>query len=422
MSVVFSLYKSAKKFLSAPLAIEQGINSQSKNHEITMNRTRKQTADASEDPRECITQNIAPNGLKSSDTKTKRGRTNQDSRDSTEWPTSKKRKTPLESQTIVKEKQCLKTQPVVEILVRDNELSSHQSSIKSTVFLNQEKIDEDRRSSKEFTPKHTSPNTGTTSDESKPDAKVQHYKFGSEEPETYIPLEKSNMNRQSAEIDGEDRDLEEVEDDEDEDDAPDAITIQESEQAARLKLKNAAVAIEAQRLKSRQKRKEREEEKNMRSLEEKQTKYKAEKSISHSKIGIEKPEPKSPFANMIDLETEPAKLSFNHQDALPELLPMEYLEDDDSDDSPRPSVSSRQPKPNRPKRIKFDNLVEKPPKDYHVGSTTYRVLQPSCQELAPKAAFGARRTKETWLQGRTGKKQGSNRQQFSKSFVKHQIL
>lgn len=70
------------------------------------------------------------------------------------------------------------------------------------------------------------------------------------------------------------------------------------------------------------------------------------------------------------------------------------------------------------KKTKFADLVEKKPKDRRKGSTTYRVSEALSTKLAPKAAFNARLTKESWLQGRPGKLLATNRRPFSNSFSK----
>jgi U3 small nucleolar RNA-associated protein 16 len=85
--------------------------------------------------------------------------------------------------------------------------------------------------------------------------------------------------------------------------------------------------------------------------------------------------------------------------ALPEFLPDEYLEDEDSEDEM--AVELTQPA-KKAKKIKFTELLEKKPKDYRKGSTTYRVAEAPSKKMAPKSSFNARTVKESWLQGRSG--------------------
>lgn len=100
--------------------------------------------------------------------------------------------------------------------------------------------------------------------------------------------------------------------------------------------------------------------------------------------------------------------------SLPDMLPAEYLEDTEPqdimalDDLPRKKA----------KKTKFQHPVEKGPKDRRVGSTTYRVTKPTSSNLAPKSSKNARNVKESWLQGRSGKTGGINRQSFTKGFFK----
>lgn len=97
--------------------------------------------------------------------------------------------------------------------------------------------------------------------------------------------------------------------------------------------------------------------------------------------------------------------------SLPEFLPEEYLEDDESDDE----MALDLVKPTkRAKKTKFAELIEKKPKDVRKGSTTYRVAEARSTKLAPKSSFNARAVKESWLQGRAG----SSRKSVSSGFFK----
>jgi U3 small nucleolar RNA-associated protein 16 len=101
--------------------------------------------------------------------------------------------------------------------------------------------------------------------------------------------------------------------------------------------------------------------------------------------------------------------------ALPDLLPAEYLQDEESENG---ALIDSEPAEKKPKKMKFTDLVEKKPKDRRKGSTIYRVSEVRSTKLAPKASPTARSLKESWLQGRPGKVLGTNRKPFSGGFFK----
>lgn len=101
---------------------------------------------------------------------------------------------------------------------------------------------------------------------------------------------------------------------------------------------------------------------------------------------------------------------------LPDLLPAEYLEEDDEAPEANHMHSNL---PSRPARAdKLRHLLEKRPKDKRVGSTTYRVAESRNTHLPPKASKLARALKESWLQGRAGSKIKPNRKPFNPGFIK----
>lgn len=110
---------------------------------------------------------------------------------------------------------------------------------------------------------------------------------------------------------------------------------------------------------------------------------------------------------------EPIPQEVTSKYSLPDLLPLEYLNDDE--DPQIQSSTSKLPVA-RPRKIKFDVLEQKI-KDRRVGNTTYRVCKASSKSLAPKAALNARKIKEAWLQGRRGKKLESCRKAFINKFI-----
>jgi U3 small nucleolar RNA-associated protein 16 len=118
----------------------------------------------------------------------------------------------------------------------------------------------------------------------------------------------------------------------------------------------------------------------------------------------------------VDAEELGAKkpLLLSTKKPLPDMLPAEYLEDTE----PQDVLPFDQFPTKKAKKTKFHLTAEKEPKDRRVGSTTYRVTKASSTILAPKSSSQARNTKESWLQGRSGKKGGTNRTPFTKGFFK----
>lgn len=97
--------------------------------------------------------------------------------------------------------------------------------------------------------------------------------------------------------------------------------------------------------------------------------------------------------------------------SLPEFLPEEYLEDNESEDEMalEPLNGAK-----KVKKMKFTQLIDKKPKDIRKGSTTYRISEVRSTKLAPKSSHNAKSVKESWLQGRAG----ANRKSFSSGFFK----
>lgn len=113
-------------------------------------------------------------------------------------------------------------------------------------------------------------------------------------------------------------------------------------------------------------------------------------------------------------KSKPQKINEHN---LPDLLPLEYLEDTVDEPTTLAETESMQP---RPKKTKFLDLVEKKAKDKKKGSTTYRVRE-SKQDtrLAPKVSKSSMSMKEAWLNGGVRKdgKGGSLRKPMKSSFL-----
>ncbi|KUJ19076.1 uncharacterized protein LY89DRAFT_731498 [Mollisia scopiformis] len=246
--------------------------------------------------------------------------------------------------------------------------------------------------------------------------KTNHRRFDSEEP-----VEEVFSTTREPAGNAEDSQSEEHEDEDSDDDAPEAVGMQEAAQTIRAREKDAAKAVKEQAAASRQKRKEREEtlRKQAESTKKRKPKTEVERLEDRVIITIESDDDEDEKVRAdieaIDDEDDvapPTRIS-RHRD-VPDLLPLEFLEDDD----PNEVIAAEEAPRIAPRKKKFKELLEKGPKDRRVGKTTYRVTKTQSTNLAPKAAHNARSVKESWLQGRSGMKIDSNRKPFSKGFFK----
>lgn len=110
-----------------------------------------------------------------------------------------------------------------------------------------------------------------------------------------------------------------------------------------------------------------------------------------------------------------SSVSLSTKRSLPDMLPAEYLEDTE----PHDLILFDELPRKKAKKTKFHQSTEKEPKDRRIGNTTYRVTKASSTNLAPKSSSQARNTKESWLQGRSGKSISTNRTPFTKGFFKN---
>ncbi|CAL3970699.1 unnamed protein product [Diplocarpon coronariae] len=194
-------------------------------------------------------------------------------------------------------------------------------------------------------------------------------------------------------------------------DAPEAIGIQEAAEEVRSRERSAAKAVREQLFATRKKRKERDEILKKQSENGKKRKLETalhplSKAISSEDEQEEEPvEPRLTFNDTRSLLTSRA--------ALPDFLPAEYLDDTEPQAAMTNTKTLERP---RPKKTKFLDVASKQPKDRRIGTTTYRVAKPESTKLAPKSSFQARSIKESWLQGRSGKKVEATRRPFGKAF------
>ncbi|KAF5876284.1 putative immediate-early protein [Botrytis fragariae] len=262
----------------------------------------------------------------------------------------------------------------------------------------------------------------------------KHKRFDSAEPEPE-PATEGKSERIEAE---------EEEDESSDDDAPEEVTTNEAAKSAKEKEREATKAIEEQEAASKKKRQEKAANlKRQAEISSKKRKLdiasgqdemlppaqksKVEVTSSTEKADIDMDEESNTLEgegtadgrldSEDDIEEINRTFAIPGQGPLPDLLPAEFLEDDDVD-SPEPgrlhsSLPTRSVKPDKLRR-----LLEKKPKDKRVGSTTFRVAENRNSLLPPKASNQARSLKESWLQGRAGTKIKPNRKPFSQGFIK----
>lgn len=95
---------------------------------------------------------------------------------------------------------------------------------------------------------------------------------------------------------------------------------------------------------------------------------------------------------------------------LPDLLPEDFLEDDDADSEDEALVEEERPR--QPKKIKFA-YEEKKPKDKRLGATTFRVAQVAKEGFAPKVS----RTTVSAKASLQGSRKGQVRKPVASGFV-----
>ncbi|RDW65364.1 hypothetical protein BP5796_10056 [Coleophoma crateriformis] len=256
-------------------------------------------------------------------------------------------------------------------------------------------------------------------------ARPKHRKFGSDEPEIELPETELQIHTaESLESENESSD----------DEAPEEVVTQNAGQEARRDLKAAAKALEEQESKNRKKRRERDaflkqqaekatkkrkqqEDAAGRSMESDASDSEGDNSaafnvdVANVEASVESPEESSADVLVGVLNK---KSAINKRASLPDLLPSEFLDDGESEESDNEVVVEESQR--KSKKIKFSDLVEKKPKDLRKGSTTFRVAESRSKLLAPKASIQARKTKEEWIQGRPGKNGAKNRKPFSSGF------
>ncbi|CZR61617.1 uncharacterized protein PAC_11514 [Phialocephala subalpina] len=244
--------------------------------------------------------------------------------------------------------------------------------------------------------------------------KTKHRRFDSEEPAeeffSTAPEKSTQDNWENQEV----ADEEEIDDSED--DAPEAIGMQEAAETIRSREKDTAKAVKEQVNATKQKRKERDEALRKQSESAKKRKSKTKtKEFIEIDSEVDKEDSDAAHNGMVTKENVIRPTKILNSRSLPDLLPLEFLKDDDPEEV---LAIEEAPKKASKNKRKFRDLLEKVPKDRKIGGTTYRVSKAQSTNLAPKAALNARSVKESWLQGRSGKKVDPYRKPISKGFFK----
>ncbi|KFX90627.1 hypothetical protein O988_08110 [Pseudogymnoascus sp. VKM F-3808] len=193
-----------------------------------------------------------------------------------------------------------------------------------------------------------------------PVPKPKHKKFSDNDPIEVVPPAQP-----------EEKIEEEDEDESSDDDAPEEVGAEAAQSKAKESAREAAKAAEQKEAAERQKRKDRDAQLKAQAQAAKKRKHAEESldesaTLENSSIGI-------------DVGRASAKPRFDRS-TLPDLLPEDFLEDEESEDE-APVVEEKR----QPKKIKFA-YEEKKPKDKRLGSTTFRVAQVAKEGFAPKVS------------------------------------
>lgn len=432
MSAISRLYETAKSLIlnqpQVPEDIERNSLSNSP-HEITRTNKRDLNVNMLSDLEDTFVKDSSQ-PLYPTETKKKRNRFNcQEDNKATFGSSAKKQKTlPLREKNldVIKTPKTLRLKEKLQ--KKDKNESGSQDVLtsikKKTSHI--EKGDDSYELSKINESNITTPmnQDGIRNSDVTPFYTAQHYRFGSDDE-----LEKQLQSSALANVSRKNIFSHESEH-ESEDDSPETVTIQESKQAIESKINDITKAIAAKKLKVQKKKKLNQKRKKKQADNvdvENDPNNNIELSVLDLPIEIKQKEhdhdtiPQKHLSNICQSSPEKSKLklSITANQSLPELLPLEYLEDEDENTCQKSKnvLTKTLPSAKPGKKIRFCEPAEKELKDRRVGNTTFRVIKPSNHSLAPKASYNAKMTKETWLQGRNGRKIEPKRQPFSKTFL-----
>ena len=234
-------------------------------------------------------------------------------------------------------------------------------------------------------------------------AKPKHKKFGDDEPVVAINLPEPIA--PIAPIDEQGSGSESEEEDSD-DDAPEEVGGKAAEKQAQEKAAQAVRVAEQKEAANRQKRRERDEKlriqadasKKRKAVEEQKAKMMPIDELdseSEEDESVTLQEEFSPVLETAHTVAREKKIKFDRNN-LPDLLPEEFLNDED-----RMDVDEDERPVKKAKKITFAR-EEKKVKDVTLGHTTFRVQKKTKMGLAPKANKRAKMLKEALLGGRKG--------------------
>lgn len=229
-------------------------------------------------------------------------------------------------------------------------------------------------------------------------AKPKHKKFGDDEPVEAIPLPEpiAPVDEQS-----------DSEDESSDDDAPEEVGGKAAQEKAQASAAQAAKVAEQKEAAERQKRKERDQKLKAQAQAAKKRKLVEEEkakmmpvdeleSESEEDESMTLQEESSPVLESAQQVAREKKIKFDRNN-LPDLLPEEFLDDEDAMD-----VDEEEERVvKKARKITFAQ-EEKKVKDVTLGHTTFRVQKKSKAGLAPKANKRAKMLKEALLGGRKG--------------------
>ena len=229
-------------------------------------------------------------------------------------------------------------------------------------------------------------------------AKPKHKKFGDDEPVEAIPLPEpiAPVDEQS-----------DSEDESSDDDAPEEVGGKAAQEKAQASAAQAAKVGEQKEAAERQKRKERDEKLKAQAQAAKKRKLVEEEKAKMMPVDELESESEEDESMTLQEESSPVVESAQHvarekkikfdRNNLPELLPEEFLDDEDAMD-----VDEEEERVvKKARKITFAR-EEKKVKDVTLGHTTFRVQKKSSLGLAPKANKRAKMLKEALLGGRKG--------------------
>lgn len=409
MSTLFRLYNSAKSLLSNNSKYEKRIDTIEPHIENIGIKTEIQKSKRLREMGEDLNGETPKSSRKLNPNKKRLRSDPQDGKETVILSSSKKQKNLPLREKLIDNIQTPKSRLAVDIMIKSGQSGSERFVTPMKDFEHCKRNGSTiKRFSKNSAANKDFLNNISIENKKTPDSSAYHRRFGSEESETQTfatPMEHIPTTIQSSQQDVAESD----------DDAPEAVTIHQSEQTDKSKIEDSARSIAAKMLASKMKNRQRQKKRRIQ-LNRHET---MNSNLTYDSTGSTSDEEKEKgeiSANLEEFSQDSSKISLDSKSRLPDLLPLDYLEDIEPFEvsNPSPKLPARK----IGNKIKFSDLVENKVKDKRMGSTTFRVVKASNRSLAPKAELNARRTKELWLQGRGSQRQETRRISFSRKFTR----